>query len=227
MLDYSLQLARVIVLGLASLLVCAVLPGGASAIGLGGPAAARPSAAISSTDRDFENGARRDRARSHRLSSQDARAQRTRSRTAHRGLGRDEALALARKAFPEQLTGRLFDGARPAPGTRVVDQRGGGAALVADTKTGRRALLMSTLPLQAKRPDGTFAPVDMSLQRAAGAVGPKNSLAPFRVDPLSAARVSFPGMGVSVSVRGGARRPVQTASDRAFSPTSWRTPTWG
>ena len=47
-------------------------------------------------------------------------------------------------------------------------------------------------------------------------MGPKNSLAPFGVDPISAAKLSFPGKGVSVSVRGGERRSVQTASDRAF-----------
>jgi hypothetical protein len=111
----------------------------------------------------------------------------------------------------------LFDGARPAPGVRVVDQRGDGVALVEDTQTGRRSLLMSTLPLQAKRPDGAFAPVNLSLENtAAGSVGPKNSRAPFRVDSVSAARVSFPGTGVSFSVRGGERRTAQIASNRAF-----------
>ncbi|MGI8728446.1 MAG: hypothetical protein ACR2LK_00325 [Solirubrobacteraceae bacterium] len=77
-------------------------------------------------------------------------------------------------------------------------------------------MLMSTLPLQAKRPGGAFAPIDLSLQRANGGVGPKNSLAPFRVDELSAGRVSFPGKGVSVALRGGERRLAQTVSDRAF-----------
>lgn len=172
---------------------------------------------MSSADAAFAAGEQRDRVRRERLSSQDAKAQRTRSQTAYRGLGGDEALALGREMFSEQLTGRLFDGARPAPGVRVVDQRGDGAALVEDTQTGRRSLLMSTLPLQAKRPDGAFAPVDLSLENsAAGSVGPKNSRAPFRVASLSAASVSFPGTGVSFSVRGGARRTAQIASDRAF-----------
>ena len=62
---------------------------------------------------------------------------------------------------------------------RVVAQRGAGTALVEDTKTGRRVLLQSTLPLQAKRPDGSFAPVDLSLESVAGGVGPTNSSAPF------------------------------------------------
>ena len=166
---------RLVVSGFAVLVVCAVVPAVASALGLGlGGPAAGPSAAISSADPDFAGGESRDRARRERLASEDARAQRTRSRTAHVGLGRDAALALARQTFPEQLTGQLFDGARPGAGVRVVDQRGGGAALVQDTQTGVRSLLMSTLPLQAKRPDGAFAPIDLSLESAAGGVGPKN-----------------------------------------------------
>jgi len=138
------------------------------------------------------------------------------SRTAHRSLSRDEALALARSAFPDQLLGPLFDGLHPAAGLRVVDQRGAGSALVEETRTGKRALLMSTLPLQAKRSDGKLAPIDLSLENTARGVGPTNSLAPFRVEPVSAARVSFPGKGVSISVRSGDRHSMQTANDRAF-----------
>lgn len=118
--------------------------------------------------------------------------------------------------FSEQLTGRLFDGARPGRGVRVVDYRGGGSAIVEDTESGKRALLMSTLPLQAKGPDGAFAPVDLSLTSTGGGVGPKTSRAPFRIDPVSTASVSFPAEGVSFSVRGGERRSAQIASDRAF-----------
>lgn len=211
-----LLVSRLVVLGLTALGVLAVVPGGAAAgLGLAGPAAGGPSPAISSADKDFANGDQRDRARRQRLDSADARAQRTRSRTAHRSLDRDEALALARQRFPGQMTGRLFDGSEPAAGLRVVDQRGGGTALVQDTKTGKRALLQSTLPLQAKRPDGSLGPIDLSLLSTARGVGPTNSPAPFLIDPLSAAKVTFPGKGVSVSVRGD-RHSVQLASDRAF-----------
>lgn len=212
-----LSLPRLVVMALTAIVVCAVVPGVASALGLGmgGPAAA-PSVAVSSADKDFAGGERRDQARTQRLRTANARVQRIRSRMAHRGLGLDEALALARQTFAEQMTGRLFDGSEPATGLRVVDQRGGGTALVQDTKTGKRALLMSTLPLQAKRSDGVFAPIDLSLQSTASGVGPTNSLAPFRVDPISAASLSFPGTGVSVSVRGGARHTATTASNRAF-----------
>jgi len=103
-----------------------------------------------------------------------------------------------------------------APGCASSISAAAASRLVQDTQTGKRSLLMSTLPLQAKRPDGAFAPIDLSLESTAGGVGPKNSLAPFGVDPISAAKLSFPGKGVSVSVRGGERRSVQTASDRAF-----------
>lgn len=147
-------------IGFAVLLFAAggVVPSAASGFGLplGDPAMSSRSPAISSGDRDFAAGEQRDQARRERLSSQDAQAQRTRSRSAYRDLGRDEALALAREMFAEQLTGRLFDGARPGRGVRVVDYRGGGSALVEDTNSGRRSLLASTLPLQAKRPDGAY-----------------------------------------------------------------------
>jgi hypothetical protein len=212
-----LSLPRLVAMALAAVVICAVVPGAASALGLAiGDPAAGPSTAVSLADKDFAAGERRDQARSERLASANARTQRTNSRTAHGDLGRDAALALARQMFPEQMTGRLFDGAEPAAGLRVVDQRGEGTALVQDTQTGKRALLMSTLPLQAKRPDGTLEPIDLSLQSTSSGVGPTNSLAPFRVDPVSAASVSFPAKGVSVSVRGGERHTVQTASDRAF-----------
>lgn len=75
---------------------------------------------------------------------------------------------------------------------------------------------MSTLPLEAKRPTGALAPIDLSLQRTTGGVGTTNSLAPFRVDPLSAASVGFRDQDVSLRVHGGQRHTVQTANDRAF-----------
>jgi hypothetical protein len=85
------------------------VPSAAAAFGLplGDPAMSAPSPAISSADADFAAGEQRNRVRRERLRSDDARAQRTRSRTLHRGLGRDEALALAREMFAEQLTGPL------------------------------------------------------------------------------------------------------------------------
>ncbi len=104
-----LSFLRLVMSGFAVLVVCTVVPAAASALGMGmGSPAAGPSAAISSADPDFAGGERRDRARRERLASEDARAQRTRSQTAHHGLNRDAALALAREMIPEQLTGRLF-----------------------------------------------------------------------------------------------------------------------
>lgn len=211
----ALSKCRLVLIALAALGVAGTGAASAYALGVGGPAGGAPGA-ISSADPDFAGGERRDEARSRRLNSAAGRVERMRSRTAHRGLSRDEALALARSAFPDQLMGPLFDGSHPAAGLRVIDQRGEGSALVEDTRTGKRALLMSTLPLQAKRSDGRLAPIDLSLESTAGGVGPTNSLAPFRVEPVSAAGVSFPGKGVSISVWHGDRHSVQTANDRAF-----------
>lgn len=112
-----LSLPRLVVMAGAALVACAVVPGPASALGLGtGSSAGTPSVAVSSADKDFASGDRSDRARSERISSPAARAQRVRSRNAHRGLTRDQALAVARRTFPDQMMGRLFDGAQPATG---------------------------------------------------------------------------------------------------------------
>lgn len=138
------------------------------------------------------------RERSLRDRSQSARSARRSSRRRYAALGGRAALALARRAFPEQLRAPLFSG-KGAGGMRVIAGRGRGRSLVTD-RAGRKLLLVASHPLEAKTADGKLAPVDLSLKQSPAGMGPVNSRAPFVVDPSSAARVSFTGRGIGMRV---------------------------
>lgn len=129
------------------------------------------------------------------------RAARTRSKMAYSHLGRRDALALARKTFPEQVRPKLFSGAKLPGGAKIVAQRSKGMALV-KTKQGKKALMVASQPVVAKNAEGKVAPVDLTLQQTPAGVAPVNSRAPFVVEPTSAAKVNFTGLGLGMSVAG-------------------------
>lgn len=123
---------------------------------------------------------------------------------------------MAKRELAEIFTAPLFDGADPEPGMEVVDQRGQGAAVVEDVRTGKRILAQSNLPLQADD-NGTMAPVDLSLERVGDSLKSDNALVPLSVDRRSAADVTFTDADFSVEVAGNAKdRTVQRAGDRSF-----------
>ncbi|MDQ3676027.1 MAG: hypothetical protein M3401_04350 [Actinomycetota bacterium] len=137
-----------------------------------------------------------------------------------------QAVALARKSFPQQMRAPLFSGRELGHETTVVDRRGDGTALVKD-KNGKRMLLVASQPLEAKDEQGKLAPVDLSLERTADGIAPVNSRVPFVVDPSSAAKVRFTGMGMGMQLAGAQdqsgkqrtsaiARTAQLADDRVF-----------
>ena len=133
---------------------------------LGAGRAKAPGPVLSASDPDLAAGMRRDRARRDRLRGAAAKAARARSRTVHRDLMRADALAVGRRAFPDELSGRLFEGREPGRGLRLVRSLGARAGLVEDAK-GRRLVVQSSLPLETS--DGE--PVDLSLSEDTASFG--------------------------------------------------------
>lgn len=176
----------------------------------------QPSRAMSSNDPVWRAGVKRRDARAARLAGAGEKRRRRASKTSFEDVSAGEALALAKREFTDVFMAPLFDGADPEPGMKVVDQRGDGAALVQDVKTGKRTLVESNLPLQADD-QGTMAPVDLSLETAGGDLRSDNALVPLSIERKGSADVTFTEAGFSAEVAGGAKdRTVQRAGDRSF-----------
>ncbi|MBA3328512.1 MAG: hypothetical protein H0T43_09450, partial [Solirubrobacterales bacterium] len=75
-----------------------------------GPQAPPSSKALSSEDPDFAAGQRRDQARRDRREGAEAKQERKQSRTRYHDATRTEALSVGRVTYPDEFTGRLFDG---------------------------------------------------------------------------------------------------------------------
>lgn len=175
-----------------------------------------PSRAMSSKDPGWRAGLKRRDARAARLAGASEKRRRRASKTSFEDASASEALALAKREFTDVFMAPLFDGADPEPGMKVIDQRGDGAALVQDVKTGKRTLVESNLPLQADD-RGTMAPVDLSLETAGGDLRSDNALVPLSIERKGSADVTFTEAGFSAEVAGGAKdRTVQRAGDRSF-----------
>lgn len=63
-----------------------------------------------------------------------------------RDLSAQEALAIARKRFPEVMTEPVFDATEPVEGVRVEEFRGDAAALVTAPGARRPLLMQSSVP---------------------------------------------------------------------------------
>lgn len=176
--------------------VTAVVPAHA---GAQAPSPSRPPAtAFSQSDPGFVAGDRRDRDRVQSRLSAAAKERRRQSRLRLRGASRKAALQAARESFREEFAGRLFDGAEPAPGLKVVKQQAPGTALVQD-ESGTKLLLSSSTALQARAPDGQMAPIDLSLLEGAQSYTTANSNADLRIYKRAADGVKFGGLGFSIA----------------------------
>lgn len=144
-----------------------------------------------------------------------ARAERKRSRTAHRGLSADEAHALARRSFPGLLThGRDTAGLLPdqdvrkllSPNTAVIDDQG------------QRAIVVTNAPLAKPDGQGGLEPVDNTLHAAGERLVPEDPVAPVRLGASAAeeARLVGTGLGFAPAVKHDAQAHV--LDGKAFYP---------
>lgn len=167
-------------------------------------------------DARWQAGQRRAREREERRRGPAAQRAREESRTELRGLGREEALALAREHFPDLLRGRLFSGREPGPGMEVVEQLGGGRAVVLDNATGRKHLALSSVALQAKTQSGSFAPLDLSLSERAGRLVARNPGVAVDFPVSGVPGVALPERSFGLALADGQPRRAQVAEDRVF-----------
>jgi len=181
------------------------------------PGRTSPSPALSSSDRHFAEGERREEARRRRLDSGEAREERRRSRERYRETGPREAVALAQETFPEAARARLFDAERPAEDLRVVRFLGRGAAVVA-TPEGERVVMQSSLPLEGTTPAGARAPLDLQLGEVGEAFAPRSSLTAIRIAKQLHDGVSFPQADFSVAYQADHDGAMVESADRVFAP---------
>jgi hypothetical protein len=154
-----------------------------------------------------------------RRETAEAKQERRASRTRYRGGGRDDALALGRRFFPEAFSMPLFDARRLAADVDVIGYRGTHTA-IAKASDGRRLLLQSTLPLQTKTPIGELAPVDLSLRESATTFTTANSPAGVQIseDADKGAELLSKGVAFAPATTNGAAG-VQTEGRVFYSQT--------
>jgi hypothetical protein len=190
------------------------------------PALAAPSLAQQSESRDgpveavrSDEAARRvSEDRERRLEerrSPEARQARERSRGAHRGLGRSEALALAKDRFGAIILRAPWQPLRLEDGQRVERYLGERSARL--TTGERTALVDSSLPLRSTVATGEPQPVDLAVGERADSFAPRNPLVAAVVSKRVADGIRFPAAGYGLRLEGalGLEQPV-VVEDKLF-----------
>ena len=121
-----------------------------------------------------------------RRGSSEAREERERSRTAHRGLGRDAALALGERELPGVFSRPWFDAAKLPAGARVKRFVGETGALIEGMEEPRLIESMG-MPLTSTVGSGERDFVDLQLRPTAGGFEPHNPVVPLRITSDGAA----------------------------------------
>lgn len=126
---------------------------------------------------------------------------RLRSRTAHRGLGRADALRLAREAHGEFVSEPAWTPFEPDEGERVIDYRGDFSAVVerraADGELAH-SLMESTLPLRSSVGTGEPEPVDLTLREGENHYATENPLVRTKIAKSVAQGIEFPEAGIAL-----------------------------
>lgn len=116
-----------------------------------------------------------------------------------RGLNRTAALNVARRVFPDLVNQKGFRARRPQKDMRLLRLTGTFESQVV-TDEGAHLLAKSTVPLRARRPDGSFTPVDMTLERtAAGDYAPRDVVAPVTLGSTADEGVHLRGADVTTA----------------------------
>ncbi len=197
-------------------MVCLGVIGVAPAIGAGQQQPPRvPAEALSAADPNFGAGMKREQARTEKLRTPEARAERQRSRDRYRDLTAPAALDTGQAAFPAEFKGELFDGARPDPGVKVVKQLRNGTAIT-QSASGDKAVLQSSLPLETENAAGEQQPVDLTLASDSTGFRTRNAFVDLRIATRQAGGVSFSRGGFSIAPGGQADAAAAESADRVF-----------
>ena len=113
--------------------------------------------------------------------SPEAKEARKSSKRAYKGKSRDQALAIAEDKHGKFVKKPVWRPFKTRPGERVTGYLKGDRAALVDIGGGRRAVVMSTFPLQTADADGDRRPVDLSLEDKGSEFEPANPLARARI----------------------------------------------
>ncbi len=147
--------------------------------------------------------------------SPEAREQRRRSRTAYAGLGKTEALDLARGVFRRFVEHPLWRPPVPAADERVDRYLDDHKLLLAVEGQERKRLLVSALPLRVRGAGGEKRSVSIEFEDRGAFVAPKNALTDIRLHKRLGDGAELPSSGVAV-------RPAGTAGDARADATGGR-----
>jgi hypothetical protein len=134
-----------------------------------------------------------------RRDTPEEREERVRSRVAYRGLGRDEALAIAERELPEVFGHPWFNPITLPEGARVKRFVGDDGALLEGGETPRLIESMG-MPLTSTVGSGERQVVDLRLRRTEAGFEPENPVAPLRITTEGAA--VLPGSGTEIRLDG-------------------------
>jgi RHS repeat-associated protein len=178
--------------------------------------------------------ARYERERAERRDAPGAAEDRARTRSRYRGMGRSEAIALARSRFGPSIESDVWPGVRVRPGERVERLTGTHGALIA-LPNGLNAVAESNTPLQVRGDDGELEPVELALDHEDGRYAPRRPIVPIEIRAGRAAQVAFERSGIGIRLAGAADRlpEAEEVADRVFFSSvapdtdAWVTPTPG
>jgi RHS repeat-associated protein len=135
-----------------------------------------------------------------RRATPEARAERAASRTAYRGLGRADALALAREKLFDVFDVPAFRPWEPPAGRRVKRWAGDSAVVLEGEGVGDRELVQSVgAPLTSELGSGERAPVDLALVPDGAGFKPRNPVVATRIGP--GGRTALGGGGFADALR--------------------------
>jgi hypothetical protein len=140
--------------------------------------------------------------------------ERSASRQAYRDQSADEALATARRKFSEAVDAPALK--LPALGSgEALDRYLGPKSAIVTGPGGHQAVLESSLPLKGQAPDGSTAPLDMSLLDQGDAFAPKSTLGAVRIPKQAGGEVRFPDQGFGIRLPSSGA-DAKLSSDHAF-----------
>ncbi|MEA2369839.1 MAG: large repetitive protein [Solirubrobacteraceae bacterium] len=103
------------------------------------------------------------------------------------------AYALARTTFASTLLARPFDARAPQPGVRRVRALDINSEVVTNARTGGRSVMVSSVPLEIRGPNGAQASVDLTLGGTTGGYTPRSAIVPITIGKRLSDGVTFPG----------------------------------
>ena len=151
-----------------------------------------------------------------RRATPEARAERERSREQYRGLGRADAIGLAKDSFRGVFGHPAFTPFQMPPGKRVREFVGSeGAVLVGDDPEGNQFVESMGIPLTSTLGSGEREFLHLGLRDAGDGFEPRNPAVPTRIGRDGTARVGREGIGIRV-VGGGSGDEVAQDDGRLF-----------